>query len=792
MSRQANTPKSAQQPCSSLIDEIDMLVGELIELDNDEKSKCEDILAKHVGRIRNAIPSKPEHIQYPRPMHRILSIPPLKRIEMPLDVLDVLVSSGFDVNEHDEGEDLQPWSMFSQAEKRITCLHIAVENHHYNAVRWLVQHGADCNKTSYNRSPSIVPITMLASNRDALLDLFDKLTTPKNLNYYEYSPLHAAVQHGNINIAQYLIELGASVNFMAGKTLPLHIAVEQGHTELALLLIKHGASINLEDADHELPVLHIAAKYGHLGLALSLIEHGASVNQETRSGYLPLHLAAEHGHIELAISLVKHGASVNKEGKYRKVPLCIAVEHGHTELALSLAKNGASVNQKSGYRDLPLHMAVKHGHTELALSLIKNGASVNQKSEHRDPLLHMAVKHGHTKLALSLVKNGASVNQKNRDRDLPLHIAVKHGHTELALSLVKNGASVNQKSGYRDRDLPLYTAVKHGHTELALSLVMNGASVNQKNGYGDLPLRIAVEHGHTEFALSMVKNGASVNQKSGYGDLPLHTAVRHGHTELVLLLIKHGSSENHRNRYGCLPITEYITKVTYYGKHFHYGIFTKLIPGRNMDILETICQLFVERKPSDTGKDLKLEILSSMLHSLIQHLVLLEPLSIMIRDDSLSDWRDKSLTFYLHLHPGKSLVSTNFGHTDSIEMMMKPVYLCSVLVILMGCDVSFDELQLPSLGTPATNAEYLMHAYALDALWNTYTQMTGVRKLQALCIQKTRQSMHSLTDESFQSLPVPPQLQNMLKLQDIADVLFEGYQMWPKCMSIEECIHLSM
>ena len=193
-----------------------------------------------------------------------------------------------------------------------------------------------------------------------------------------------------------------------------------------------------------------------------------------------------------------------------------------------------------------------------------------------------------------------------------------------------------------------------------------------------------------------------------------------------------------------------------------------------MDIFEIICQIFNERNPGDTGEEHQLQILSSMIHKLIQHFILVEPLTITIEKDIP----------YFEMKLNLSVIVCRAS--------LKTVYLCSGLLILLGCNVSFVDidqaLQLSYLGTSATTAEYLLQADAIDDLWNAYKQKTGVRKLQALCIQKTRQSMHSLSDESFQSLPVPPHLQNMLMLQDIADVLFEGYKMWPKHMPIEELI----
>ena len=241
MSQQGNASESTRQIWAPLMDEVSSLADTLCVLDNDE-TKSWDILLEHVDKIQNAIPSKPIDTWYPKPIHRLLSVCPLNRIEIPLDLLDVLMSCRFDINEYYESN-----------EREMTCLHLAIKNHHYNVVKWLVQRGANCDKHSYdfwdwNSIPySISPIAMLAGQHDAPLDLFDTLKTSENLNSHTQPPLYVAIHNGHIRIARHLIDLGANVNCVHGKTLPLHIALHRGHTELALLLIKHGVSLNQRD-----------------------------------------------------------------------------------------------------------------------------------------------------------------------------------------------------------------------------------------------------------------------------------------------------------------------------------------------------------------------------------------------------------------------------------------------------------------------------------------------------------------------------------------------------------------
>ena len=335
-SRQSEQDRGVWTP---LIEEIKHLEDMLCDFDKDE-SKLVDINIEHIKRIKNAMPSKRTYNWHPKPIRRLLSIQPLNRIEIPLNVLEEFESCGFNVNEY-----------YSESNKK-TCLHLAVTNKHYNAVRWLVQHGADCDKESCYYDRTILrcnrraPIALLATYQDAPLDLFDILRTTGNINgtpstnAYQYSnsplPLHVAVMHGHTDIALHLITLGASVNQQdRSRNLPLHLAMKHSHTELALSLIKQGASVNQEDGNKTKP-LDIASRDGYTKMAIALIEHGASVNQEDGFGHLPLHLAVSHHHTEIVRVLVDHGASVNQQDGFTWLPLNLAMnmERGHTKLAL--------------------------------------------------------------------------------------------------------------------------------------------------------------------------------------------------------------------------------------------------------------------------------------------------------------------------------------------------------------------------------------------------------------------------------------------------------------------------
>mmetsp|Transcript_23591 Transcript_23591/g.30087 ORF Transcript_23591/g.30087 Transcript_23591/m.30087 type:complete len:163 (-) Transcript_23591:94-582(-) len=75
-------------------------------------------------------------------------------------------------------------------------------------------------------------------------------TTTDNL----HTPLHYAVRCGDVGIVEDLIKANANILARdAEGCTPLHWAAEAGHTEIAQLLLQHGASATMKNQYDELP-----------------------------------------------------------------------------------------------------------------------------------------------------------------------------------------------------------------------------------------------------------------------------------------------------------------------------------------------------------------------------------------------------------------------------------------------------------------------------------------------------------------------------------------------------------
>ena len=219
--------------------EITGLKKALVKIDKDINSMPSlDSITKNIKRILDILQELSDNQHIPRkylyigaPILDLLSIGPLTRTEVPLVVLDQLISVGFDVNSY----------TFSGK----TCLDIAIEKHHYDAIRLLVKHGELVSEKP--------PLVSLASQRSVPLDLFDLFVTPQNLNdcgTSRYLPLHTAASCGLTGAALHLIKLGASVNQRDGyQKLPTEYFVEKCAHNVDIKLYRKLLPIQFHVAD---------------------------------------------------------------------------------------------------------------------------------------------------------------------------------------------------------------------------------------------------------------------------------------------------------------------------------------------------------------------------------------------------------------------------------------------------------------------------------------------------------------------------------------------------------------
>jgi ankyrin repeat protein len=134
--------------------------------------------------------------------------------------------------------------------------------------------------------------------------------------------LWQAAASGDLGEVKSAIEHGADVNFRGpGGFNALNAAARNGHLEVIQYLVEHGASIDQNDNQKHKTALLAASFQRHFDIVQYLVEKGANVNAQSVNGFTPLHDAAYVGNLQIVQFLVEHGADVHIRNGGNLTPL---------------------------------------------------------------------------------------------------------------------------------------------------------------------------------------------------------------------------------------------------------------------------------------------------------------------------------------------------------------------------------------------------------------------------------------------------------------------------------------
>uniref|UniRef100_A0A4X2LR40 Transient receptor potential cation channel subfamily A member 1 n=1 Tax=Vombatus ursinus TaxID=29139 RepID=A0A4X2LR40_VOMUR len=436
-------------------------------------------------------------------------------------------------------------------------LHLAIQCFYNEIVKVLIENSStDVNLIGENGNTPLL-LACSKDNSEALKLLVDngaKICKPNKFGCY---PVHTAAFSGSKKCMEILLKFGeeqgysrqSQINFLNNKKAsPLHFAVQSGDLEMIKICLKNGAHITLEE-NGKCTALHFAATQGATEIVKLMISSYSGsddiINTVDGNNETLLHRVSLFDHYELAEYLLSMGANINSIDCEGRSPLLLATVSASWNVVNLLLSKGADTGIKDYFGRNFLHLTVlqpyglKNLKQEfLQMQYIKNLA-MDEDIDGCTPL-HYACSHGVPLSVNNLLCLDGSICIKSKDNKSPLHFAANFGRINTCQRLVRDMTDTRLlNEGDQNGMTPLHLAAKNGHDKVVKFLLKKGALfLSDYNGW--TALHHASMGGYTQtMKIILDTNVKCTDCGDEEGNTALHYAAREGHAKAVALLLDH-------------------------------------------------------------------------------------------------------------------------------------------------------------------------------------------------------------------------------------------------------------
>ncbi|XP_014233513.2 ankyrin-3-like [Trichogramma pretiosum] len=479
-----------------------------------------------------------------------------------------------------------------------TPLHEAIANDNINLVEILLRRGARPNIVDKQGSTPLHYSCKRDINNENMAKMIFQICDEKHQmvqvdaqDNEGRTPLHEAIDKGNIKLVEILLRRGARLNLADNKKItPLHAICKRKNGDDGLL--KRFFEINDElnqlvevDAKNEegSTPLHLALSHGCKKMNQLLLQRHADPNLANAEGHTPLHVICqrEEDDVDLVKMLFEMSDKLNKpiqidaRDKFGCAPLHLALNGGHEQIAEWLLRRGADINLANVKGSTPLHMisAGKMDYADFLQTFFeisdeqRRPVKVDARDNEGKTPLHHAISHRHKKLFELLLRRDVDPNVADNDGSTALHtICMADDDNGWATMLFEISEERNRQVQIDARGLynltPLHLAlVKKELREVAELLLRKGAATNLVDSEGSTPLHTVCKYADDDDRVRMLieisneeNKPVEVDARNKLGRTPLHRALAKGNGQGVRYLLKLGADPNLADKNGFSPL----------------------------------------------------------------------------------------------------------------------------------------------------------------------------------------------------------------------------------------------
>ncbi len=195
-----------------------------------------------------------------------------------------------------------------------------------------------------------------------------------------------AVEFERTEILGRLLELGVNVDIRNTRDRTgLDLAIGYGNVYLAEFLLQQGASV--DELPRLQPALHLACSTKHINMVKFLVNQGLDIEQPSSDDMRPLDFAIRNKGLDTVEYLIALGADVHHAFHYNvttHTPLTLAVWERSAHIVKRLIQAGADPSAAPPGADPPLFLAAGDVNPEIVKILLESGADADARNLHGD------------------------------------------------------------------------------------------------------------------------------------------------------------------------------------------------------------------------------------------------------------------------------------------------------------------------------------------------------------------------------------------------------------------------